>query len=399
MPIVLKKRERNCPGVIIFAHNEILRGIVKKSLKVRQILSRENKSKKWIFGIHVQGDPSNIKSWPLEDWHDFLMWPNKEDPFLKKINKNKITNLTCINFLDINKKNSYLKLKKVFDLVSVTRFSSGKNVHLTLNIFEELSLKNKNYKFCLIAPKLKFSKKNFFLNKENLYLIKISFLIYRLKKNKNIKFLISDSKADFPLSQKKIYETIAKSKFLILNSYREGVPRVIAEALYLNTKIIISDKLKHGLSSHLNRNNSFIFHEKNNQFNLYLNEIHKTLSLKEKKDFKIKGDFFEGTNKIKIYNFINKIFKSKKINTKKINSSWLLHNLKYRLASHFKVQNHQIFNSEKLFLQWFYHVNYDKNYTDEKYNILFKKDHMNIYLELKYFIFRLKKFIFNKFRK
>ena len=41
-------------------------------------LSRANKSKKWIFGIHVQGDPSNITSWPLEDWHDFLMWPNKE---------------------------------------------------------------------------------------------------------------------------------------------------------------------------------------------------------------------------------------------------------------------------------------------------------------------------------
>ena len=148
--IVLKKRERNCPGVIIFAHNEILRGIVKKSVKVRQILSRENKSKKWIFGIHVQGDPSNITSWPLEDWHDFLMWPNKEEPFLKKINKNKITNLTCVNFLDINKKNSYLKLKKVFDLVSVTRFSSGKNIHLTLNIFEGICLGDKSFFILLI---------------------------------------------------------------------------------------------------------------------------------------------------------------------------------------------------------------------------------------------------------
>ena len=58
----------------------------------------------------------------------------------------------------------------------------------------------------------------------------------------NIEFIINntDEKGLFPLTEEEIYKNIAEAKYLILNSYREGVPRVLVEAICLNTKVIIS---------------------------------------------------------------------------------------------------------------------------------------------------------------
>ena len=65
------------------------------------------------------------------------------------------------------------------------------------------------------------------------------------KKYKNIKIIDPDIKREdlFPIPDEEIYNYISRSKFHMLNSYREGVPRVIIESLYLNTKVIFSNKL------------------------------------------------------------------------------------------------------------------------------------------------------------
>ena len=47
----------------------------------------------------------------------------------------------------------------------------------------------------------------------------------------------------------------------MLNSNREGVPRVLIESLYLNTKVIISNQLKFGLKKFLNTTNSYLYDE------------------------------------------------------------------------------------------------------------------------------------------
>ena len=47
----------------------------------------------------------------------------------------------------------------------------------------------------------------------------------------------------------------------MLNSNR-GVPRVLIESLYLNTKVIISNQLKFGLKKFLNTTNSYLYDEK-----------------------------------------------------------------------------------------------------------------------------------------
>ena len=72
--------------------------------------------------------------------------------------------------------------------------------------------------------------------------------------------------------------------------------------------------------------------------------------------------------------------------------------MKYRLACHFKDRNHQIIKNERLFLEWFKHVNEDNDYSDEKYSILFKKDNFDWFLEMNYFFYRLKKFFLRKLK-
>jgi glycosyltransferase involved in cell wall biosynthesis len=402
MPIVLKKRTEKSPGIIVFTHNEILRGITKKSKKIDNILIQQNRQKKWIFGIHIQGDCSNLNSWPYKEWHNFFMWPEKREKFLKNIPPEKITELTCVNFLNEEVKKFNNSIKKV-EIISVTRFSSVKNIQLTLEIFKKLSNKNENYKFILIAQKEK-PKKNFFQNKELDYFKKTEKIIENIKNNskyRNIEFIINETneKGLFPLTEEEVYKKIAESKYLILNSYREGVPRVLIEAICLNTKIIISNKLRFGLLKYLNINNSFIYDEKNKNINEIIDDIQKELM--KANNTKVKNDKFkefdENYNKIKLFDFLKKIFISKNIELEDINhQSWKVENLKYRLACHFKKANHQILYSENLFIDWFDKANNDKFYEDINYSDLFTKDSYNIFLELRYFCKKLIRYILRK---
>ena len=187
----------------------------------------------------------------------------------------------------------------------------------------------------------------------------------------------------------------------MLNSYREGVPRVLIEALCLNTKVIISNKLKFGLDKYFNTTNLFSYDEKNKNFINIVNDINSEIKNENifNNSSKIFKNFDENLNKSKLINFLNDICSKKKITLEDENhDSWKLNNLKYRLACHFKEQNHQIINNENLFLMWFKKANEDDNYSDEKYSHLFKQDNFDIILEIKFFIQRLIRFILRKFR-
>ncbi len=402
MPIVLKTRTEKSPGIIVFTHNEILRGVIKKSKKIEDILIEQNHKKKWIFGIHIQGDCSNLNSWPYKEWQNFFMWPNKNEKFLKNIPSKKITELTCINFLNKGIK-KFSNINKKNEIISITRFSSLKNIQLTLEIFKKLSDKNSNYKFILIAQK-KEPKARIFSNIELKYFKETERMIENIKnksKYKNIEFLINntDETGLFPIAEEEIYKNIAESKNLILNSYREGVPRVLVEAICLNTKVIISNKLRYGLSKYLDTNNSFIYDEKNKNIDEIVDDINKEL-IKESKiiiENEEFNKFDENINKRKLFNFLSEISIKKNIKLEDINhDSWKMENLKYRLACHFKKANHQILKSESLFINWFNKANNDKFYEDINYSYLFNKDDFDIFLEARYFFKRLFKYILRK---
>ena len=173
------------PGIIIFTHNEILRGVPRKSKKINNLLQKLSQEKKWIFGVHIQGDCSNVYNWPYDTWQDFIMWPNINEKFLSNIPKEKILNLTCVNFLS-NNIEKFKDNDRDIDIISISRFTSIKNIEITLNIFKELLDINPKYKFLLIAPK-EVRPIKFFKNKEYLYLDKIEKLLEQIQNSKKYK--------------------------------------------------------------------------------------------------------------------------------------------------------------------------------------------------------------------
>ena len=236
MVVVLKNKTKNSPGIIVFTHNEILKGVIKKSKKINDLLQASTEKKKWLFGVHIQGDCRNLSSWPRKEWQSFFLWPNDGDLFLSNIPNKIIKDLTCVNFLPKTIEN-FKGLSKDIDIISVSKFSKIKNIDLTLKIFKALIDRNPSYKLLLIALKNPFKKK-FFRNSREKYLEKVFKLAKILKvskKYKNIKIIDPDIKREdlFPIPDEEIYNYISRSKFHMLNSYREGVPRVIIESLYL----------------------------------------------------------------------------------------------------------------------------------------------------------------------
>ena len=397
MAIVLKKKTSISPGIIIFSHNEILRGVIKKSEKIQKILTLYSKKKEWLFGVHLQGDCSNVFDWPNKHLIDFFLWPEKNSSFFNKIDKQLICEMSCINFLD-KKIYEFQNVQKKYDLICVSRFSKIKNIDISLDIIENLLVKNNDLKILIVLPKTK--PKGFF-NKEIFFFEKIDRKIRYLKSNKkykNLEFVINETskKGFFPLSESEIYKYISSSKYLMLNSYREGTPRTLIEAICLNTKVIISKKLEHGLKRYFNSENSLIYDETSNDIEQITDEIlnninnYSHLSVNPN----LLKEFNEEFSKIRLVNFIKNLPRIADNEIEEINKEcWLLHELKYRLASHFNKTNHQFINNEKNFLIWLDSVNKNKDYKDENYHYLFETDKKELALELNFFVKKLKNYI------
>jgi len=412
MPVVLKNKTKVSPGIIIFTHNEILRGVPRKSSRVDNLLKSAYLKNEWIFGVHIQGDCSNVYNWPYKEWQNFFLWPEKKDHFLSSISENKICEITCVNFLS-EKINHLKNKKKDIDIISVSRFSSIKKIDLTLRIFKGLLDKNPNYKFVLLAIREN-KEKNFlnilrnifkFKNKEEKYIENLNNLIDKINKSpkyKNIKIIDPMITKDnlFPIPEEKIYHYTAKSKYQMLNSSREGVPRVLIESLYLKTKVIISNQLKFGLKKFMNDANSLQYDESNGIESI-INDLHENLTkpIDYSKEFLENDKFKENKSKVLLVNFLRNL----KLNENNYfegidHSSWKLDNLKFRLCSHFKSRSHQILKNEKLFINWFDSLNKDEDYNDEKYSYLFSSDKKDIFLEIEFFFQRLKNYILRKFK-
>ena len=141
----------------------------------------------------------------------------------------------------------------------------------------------------------------------------------------------------------------------MLNSHQEGVPRVVIEALILNCKVIVSDKLKSGINNILTNNNSLIYkdnenaHDISNQiFNFINNNINLT-----KKDLIDKSKFLAEVNIPKFKEFIKKIYDLKNIDSDYNDKNWYLKDLPKRLACHNNMLNLTFMNNDDAFFKWF----------------------------------------------
>ena len=355
MPVIIKNRTEKSPGIIVFTHGEALWGVVAKSSKVKNFVTELSRQKKWIFGIHIQG---NI-DW-LGEWQNFFMWPNKNQKFLEDIPKEIITDLTCINFYNDELINIKTDNKK-YDIINITRFSSLKKIGLSLRIQKELLKLNPELKIIFISP-VPYLKNKFFLEDEQKILNKTKNIIqneFSINQLKQINFICSPEEYfnKFPLSNDLIYHLISLSKNLLMTSHMEGVPRAIVEAINLRTNIIVSEKLICGTTVYQNERNSFVYQE-NKDANEKVNAINiaKQINNYLKKDFanEDKTDsnlFLEKENIPKLKNFFKNIFLNNSLNYE--DNEWYLHDLPRRLACHGELYDLTIQNNEKAFFNWF----------------------------------------------
>jgi len=363
MPVLLKNKTKNSPGIICFNHNEALFGVPSKFNKVKKFLTTLSLNKEWIFGIHIQMDLSWYGKWKKENWQNFFMWSNKDDFILKDIKEEEKTELTCINFYGseiFKKKNK----TKIYDICNVSRFSSLKKIDLTLQIFKKILEHDINKKLLLIAP---YPASNFIFDnfsKEGRYVknnLKKMNTIFSAKQLKQIDFICSNADifGNFPVKENTLYNLINSSENLLLNSHQEGVPRVIIEALCLNTNVIVSNKLKSGIGKYLNNRNSFIFKEEDNNLDQKATSItSQIIDYMNKKKLEItadnQNDFFnENINIPKLKNFFSNLFASKGINFDNKEEDWHLYDLNKRLACHGQAYDYFFLNNDEAFFNWF----------------------------------------------
>jgi glycosyltransferase involved in cell wall biosynthesis len=351
MPCLLKLPTTNSPGIITFTHNEVLRGVPAKSKKVKEYLKKSAEASEWIYGVHIQGDCSYLKTWPLEKWQSFVMWPDTAATILAEIPPAQLTSITCVNFIP---KPESSNQKKKWDICVVSRPSEIKKITETLLIIKELLKFKQDLKVCLIVPdprNCKFGEKAYKKQDIDRNFFELPKHIFTCAELKNISFISSSQVAfgTFPISDDLVADIIGRSKFLLLTSRREGIPRVIAEAFTLGTPCIISISLISGLQQYLNSQNTLFIEE---DISEAAHQILKALSHYDR--FNVDANLMQ-KNFCDVYHIPKlKAYLSERIvaTGRPVDGKWCLDDLDLRLACHGQKHNSQFMNNEQLFFDW-----------------------------------------------
>jgi hypothetical protein len=351
MPSLLKQRTLRSPGIITFTHNEVLNGVPAKSVKVQNLLTKAAAEQSWIFGVHIQGNCSHITSWPTQDWQSFLMWSDPSASFLLNVPKTNVTPITCVNFLP---ETSLMEQAKVWDLCVVSRPSKIKKITETLLIVQQLFALKDDLKVVFIVPDPRdqaLGDKTYRRQAIDRNYFELPRKIFSCKQLKNISFISSSQRSfgTFPISDELVSDIIGRSRFLMLNSHLEGVPRVIAEAFTQGTPCVVSKRLVSGLNDYLNHENAVFLED---EIELAARQIKE--SLDEYHRFKIdrvamQKIFCETWNAPRLRAFLSEKILATGAD---IDGDWYLDGLNNRLACHGVKHNMQFMNDDRLFFNW-----------------------------------------------
>ncbi len=367
MPYILKQKTLNSPGIITFTHNEALYGLPKNSKKVKEFLINSHEKGEWIYGTHVQGDLSSIDSFSLEEWQSFIMWPDKKAHFLKNVPEDKILDLNCINFMPVILA-KYPFQEKMWDITIVSRASEIKRITPTLLLVKKLFEIRPHLKVNFIVPDLrqiKFGEKSYSIQRIDRNYFEWPKKIFTSLQLKNISFISSSqfSFGNFPLSEELMMDIVSKSKFLMLNSHSEGVPRVIAEAFLLGTPCIVSKNLKTPLSVYFNEKSVLPIEDDENFAAITINE-----ALDNYRDYKIDREYFAKIFSESEHKELLKEWLIKKLQQldHTVEGNWFFDDLHLNLACHGQKFFSQLTHNEKLFFDWFDRVSSLQKYDEDK---------------------------------
>ncbi len=327
-----------------------------------------------------------MKFWPKQEWESFYMWSNPKAGFLSNIDRKKIIPLTCVNFLPYN--NYTFKEIKIWDICIVSRPSEIKRIKETLLVIKDLFLLKKDLNIIFIVPdprKQSLGNRTYKSQDIDRSFFELPLKIFTCQELRQISFISSSQEffGNFPISDKLMHELISESKFVFLNSEKEGVPRIIIEALSKGVPCILSKNLNSGLN-YLFKNNNSLFID--NSISLAAKQIDEALKNYDMYKFdysSIQKEFLETFNKPILKKLLLDLIEPKNNFEDDI---WYLDDLFLRLASHGRKNEMQFLNNEKLFFKWISNISNLSFEMDE--DILFEG--INFEDKSLFSIFRLK---------
>ncbi len=351
MPCLLKQRTKRSPGVITFTHSEVLNGVVAKSQKIRQCLDQASAEKNWLFGVHIQGDCSHLKSWPLSDWQSFVMWSDPKASFLANVPAIRKTPITCVNFLPAPKREF---LEKSWDICVVSRPSEIKRIKETLLVIQRLFELKEDLSVVFVVPdprNLSFGARAYQKQGIDQSYFTLPRRIFTCRQLKQISFISSSQFAfgTFPVSDDLIAELIGRARFLFLPSHKEGVPRVIAEALTQGTPCIVSKNLASGLNQYLNEFNALKVDDDVFAAAAQIKHALDGYSRYAFNKFESQEQFCDTWHIPKLKDFLSQ--KIEEVGAP-VEGLWCLEELDLRLACHGRKHNMQFMNDDRLFFDW-----------------------------------------------
>ena len=353
MPCILKQSVPGSPGIITFTHGEALWGLPKRSKRVREFLIDAKQRGEWLFGIHVQGDCSYLESWPMPEWQSFVMWPEQAAPFLRNLPADEFCPYTCINFMP-----SFLverpSEKKEWDICVISRASSIKRIETTLLLLREILNAKPDAKINLIVPdprRQELGRKAYAKQSIDESYFTLPRKLFSARELKGMTFISSSQETfgNFPLSDDMMASILGRSRFMMLTSHLEGVPRVIAEALLVGTPCVVSEDLRSGLNGRLNALNSVKI------------AVDPIVGAGQVVDALVHYDrlrvdrgeakllFSESQHLAGLKDFLSSKIKARAFG---IEGAWYLEDLHLRLACHGQKEQFQFFNREELFFSW-----------------------------------------------
>jgi hypothetical protein len=351
MPCLLKQPSPGSPGIITFTHNEALNGVTAKSRKVRDYLRQTSVGKKWIYGVHIQGDCSHLEAWPQQEWQSFLMWSNPGASFLAAVPRANITPITCVNVLP---QPAGPELAKSWDICVVSRPSGIKRITETLLIIQQMFSHKEDLSVVFVVPDPRdqsLGDKAYRKQDIDRNYFELPRKIFTCKQLKRISFISSSQRAfgTFPISDDLIADIIGRSQFLLLTSHKEGVPRVIAEAFTHGTPCIVSNKLVSGLDKHITSENAIFIDD---DIEASAQQIIDALGQYSR--FKIDKaaiqKLFCDSYHVPL---LRELLSGKILATGSVvDGAWYLDELDFRLACHGRKHNMQFMNDDRLFFEW-----------------------------------------------
>jgi len=351
MPTIIKESTKDSPGIISFTGGEALFGLPSISKKVKQFLESETSQGRWLFGVHIQGNFSNLGVWPDEPWHSFILWPNPGAPYLSNV-REKVIPFSCINFLPKNLATT-TKNSPEYDMCVITRAADVKNIKTSIQIVKQMLNLRPQFQCVMVVPDSRvIIKRKIKSNSSETFYFQNLKKMFTSKELKNISFISSsiDSFGKFPLSGSFVSNIIKDSKFLMLNSHSEGTPRVLAEALLLGTPCIISENLSSGINHFMNSRNSIVISDEPKIAASQIDAaLEKYTELYEVDRNDAQTHFSESYNVEKFKASLSEMLKDKGY---QINGRWFLESLHLGLACHGEKVNYQFFNNDKLFFDW-----------------------------------------------